>query len=116
MIMSKIEFEKSLDQTDIQVSKVITTPKGDKIRATKIAGGRYMLTAVGEPKGNIVIVTGETSTHSIASLFGRIWDAIKGAIKGLIDTIANNCTGSVIVTTSVGSDGSSTSVTFSLIC
>jgi hypothetical protein len=75
-IESALEFEAFPGRADIQVSKVLTTAGGDKIRAIFTTDNSVMLAAVGDPNGDTVIVTGELPTDQV-NFLGRIWDIVK---------------------------------------
>jgi|SRR5688572_5354132 len=86
-----LEFEDFLRRRDIQISKVLTTPKGDHVRAILTASNTVILTGLGDFSGNTVVYTGEEQT---TQLLGEIWDAVKGVSTDLLDrlTKGQNCT------------------------
>jgi hypothetical protein len=73
-----LEFEEFPGQAEIRVSKVLTTAGGDKIRAIVTTGNSVVLTAVGDPNGDTVIVTGELPTDEV--IYKLTWGSV---VKGL---------------------------------
>ena len=54
----RMEFETFPGRADIQVSKILTTEAGDEVRAVVTTGGAVVLTRVGKPTDDILIVNG----------------------------------------------------------
>jgi len=91
-------------RADVEVSKILTTPKGDKIRAIVTTGNRVILTSLAKSDGNTIIWTGEGQDMV---MYSKVWDAIvrgAGAIWDLL-TKGQNCTPVKIIVLETHKDG-----------
>ena len=100
---SGFALDKMPIQKDVQVSKVLTTKKGNKIRAVLTTGGNVILTAAEEPNGNIIVLTGKTPTALVGEALSALWDAVKEAAKGIESLFS--CAPVVTTTIKYGKDG-----------
>lgn len=108
-----LEFEEIPARADIQVSKVIHTSDGDKIRAIVTTGQSVVLAAVGHNNGDTVVVTGGSTSLNKISL-GDIWGwahELAQKVKSVLsDGGSSGCTTTTNTTVNVGNDGKITSV------
>jgi hypothetical protein len=120
---SALEFEAFPGRSDIQISKILTTAKGDEIRAVVTSGSSVVLTAVGRPNGDTVIVTGEPGSISTDSvIFKGFWDEVSKIIGEIVGGLlggdgkggSQKCT--TTTTVQVGSGGKVESITTTTTC
>jgi hypothetical protein len=105
-----LEFEKSLGRTDLQVSRVLTTPKGDKIRAMVTTGQSILLAPIGQSNGDTITVIGDPGSATPFSL-GDIWDKIKEAVaEGIKILSGGGCRPVTTTTITTHKDGTATIV------
>jgi hypothetical protein len=111
---SGLQFEEFPARSDIRVSKVLTTPGGDKIRAVITTGRSTILTSAGEPNGDSVIIVGDPG--ELAFSLGDIWDRLKElALKkagSVLGGGGGQCTSTTTMTVEVGK----TTVTTTTMC
>ena len=122
-----LEFESFPGRADIQISKTVTTPGGDEIRAVLTTGGKVVLTAVGRPSSDVIIVDDFGSEDGSAVVYNKLWDTLRpiaeevgksiaGLVGGLIggDGGGKNCES----TTTVEADAKTgkTTVTMKMVC
>ena len=100
----ELEFEDFLKRRDIQISKVLTTPKGDEVRAILTASNTVILTGLGDSNGDTIIYTGDDKA---IPLLGEIWDAVKGGAGAIWDklTRGQNCTPKKVTVLETHKDG-----------
>jgi hypothetical protein len=88
-----MEFESVPGRSDVQLSRVLTTPKGDKIRAIVTTGGTIVLTGVGRPSADTVILSGDVFDpgQSGTVMAKSVWDVIVGIAEEIVkDLIKGN--------------------------
>lgn len=112
---NELQFEEFPERADIKVSKTLTTPKGDKIRAIVTTGRSIMLTGIGKHDGDIVTVIGNPEVVP-TELLGEIWDGIKSVVGAIIKVISQGCTPTQTTTVNVGPDGKVTGITTTNTC
>ena len=113
---NELEFEEFPGRAEIQISKVLITPEGDKIRAIVTTGNSVMLTALGDSSGDTVIVTGELPTDQV--VYFSVWGTIKkigSFIGGLLGGGGGQkCTTTTTVT--LDANGKVKSITTTTVC
>jgi hypothetical protein len=118
MAGTHLEFEHLPGITDARISKSITTPKGNHVRAV-VTGSTVTLTSAKRPHSDIVIVGGGGDTMEVP-LLGDIVDgitsALGSALGGLVKLIKSaGCT--MVTTTTVNvSNGQVTGITTTTSC
>lgn len=116
-----LDFEDFPGRSDIQISRIFETARGDKLRAIVTTGERIILTRVAAPSGNTVILTGDVEpSETDTVVYSRVWDSIAGIVgeiaKGLIKSGGDGmiCTSETIVETDAKTG--KTTVTIKTVC
>ena len=105
-------FDTFPQQEDIQFSKDMATPKGNKVKVLQTSNRNVALSIVGQIGKHSITVTDDSGTVT-PTVMANIWDAVTDFVLDLIlnRIDSGTCTSETTITTIVHPDGTTSSST-----